>query len=58
MLDAQLMKFAGVPPEGSAARHLLQGVAVAGPAVAPRTQGLGLLQIPLQRKAQSKILYI
>ena len=30
--DVELMKFAGVPPEGSAARHLLQGVAVAGPA--------------------------
>ena len=46
------MKPTGVAPEGSPARHLLQGVAVAGPAVAPRAQGARLLQVPLQRQAQ------
>ena len=46
---------AGVPQEGSAPRHLLQGVALARPAVPPRAEGPGVLRVPLRLQAEGHL---
>ena len=42
----------GVASQGSSARHLLPGVALARPPVAPRAQGRAVLQVPVQLEAE------
>ena len=41
-----------VPPQGAAPRHLLPGVALAGPAVPPRAEAAGVLRVPIRLQAE------
>ena len=43
---------ASVPPQGAAPRHLLPGVALAGPAVSPRAEAAGVLRVPIRLQAE------
>jgi hypothetical protein len=50
-----LLQFSGVAQEGSSTRHLLPGVAMAGPPVSPRAEGGTVLQLSLQREAEGRL---
>ena len=47
--------LSGIAPQGTAARHLLPGVALARPPVPSRTEARRGLRLPLQRQAEGRL---